>query len=165
MTMATTWWQAVNARKGRLAELEIQLKHERFLRDEAARRTAMLELVYVLRRFANAAFEAQNSHEHNEEFRNQASVPTIANLIALGQSSIDLLFKNASLLDSDTRNTVETARDKWEWMYGFSRHFAEQDRVSDTECCLLGGDLEVMELATNDAVYALERRLDAMRFT
>jgi citrate synthase len=43
MTMVSTWWQTVNARKGRLAELETQLRHERLLRDEAARPTAMLK--------------------------------------------------------------------------------------------------------------------------
>ena len=50
MTMLTVWWQTVSNRKTRFAELELQLQNERILRNEAAKRSALLKLLYVLRR-------------------------------------------------------------------------------------------------------------------
>lgn len=166
MTMVTTWWQTVNARKGRLAELETQLRHERLLRDEAVRRTAMLELVYTLRRFVNTTMDAEKHHEHNKKLSMQVDSPIIADLIPLGQAFTDLLDKNASLVDGKTRNTLECIRDRWQVMYCDGRHFSVDYRDNvHKECCLLGGDFQILEITTCQGIWALEHQLDAMRFT
>ena len=65
MTMLTVWWQTVSNRKNRFAELELQLQHERILRDEAAKRSALLELLYVLRRFSTISVQVQLKHKRN----------------------------------------------------------------------------------------------------
>lgn len=162
--MATTWWQALNARKDRLAELEVQLTHQRLLRDESVRRTAMLELVYVFRRFSYACVEAQRHHEHDEKISSQTDSPVIRNLIKLGQTSIDLLDKDASLIDKATRDALEAVRDIWETIIVLDENFDGEREDLFNQCCLLGGDFEEMELTINHGVRALEKQLDLMRF-
>lgn len=112
MTAATTWWQTLSARKDRLAELDLRLRHERLLRDEDASQSAMQELVYAFRKFSNSAIEAHRHHRHNMTMLSQAQESSVANLIEVGQVSIDLLDKHASLIDGGTRNALEFARDR-----------------------------------------------------
>ncbi len=62
MTMVTVWWQTLSSRKSRLAELELEFRHQRLLRDEAARRSALLELLYIIRRLNNCVYEIGMEH-------------------------------------------------------------------------------------------------------
>src|SRR5260370_37692995 len=68
MTTATVWWQTVTARKSRLSELELSFQHERVLRDETAKRTALLEIYYFLRSFEHKAYELYSEHRHGSGY-------------------------------------------------------------------------------------------------
>jgi hypothetical protein len=165
MTAATTWWQSIISRKGRLTELEIQLRHERFLRDETIRRSAMLELAYAFRRFDDAAYEACKHHEHNQKMSVQLNAEVMTRLIATGREAIDLLNKNGPLINARARNEFEYVRDRWEDIYSFDRHIDSAWREDPRdECCILGGDFNVLQGNASRAVHELERQLDAMRF-
>jgi hypothetical protein len=169
MTMVTTWWQTVNARKGRLAELEIQLRHERFLRDETVRRSAMLELIYTLERFSNAATEAFRAHEHGKDFSSQTESPTTSKLVTLGQASVDLLFKNASLMDGETREALEHVRDNWDELYTQKGHPYPYGGKPDIECCPPrersrnnGGDNKQRSICLGGQARRYARRMSAV---
>jgi hypothetical protein len=152
-------------RKDRLTELQVQLTHERFLRDEAMRRTAMLEVEYGLRRFSDACVEAQGHHEHNQTIISQKDLPVIVKLVRLAQTAMDVLDKNASLVDGRVRDQLEAARDNWIDMYRYEDHpHALRGALIGGNCCSLGDDLEILEVSVNEGVFALERQLDSMRF-
>lgn len=160
MTMVTTWWQALNARKTRLAELEVQLRNERYLRDEALRRTAMLELAYTLRRFGTAILDAGSQHKHNGKYRSQSYLPIMVKLEEIGKAYLDLLDKHAYLIDEDMRGKLEEARDSWECIYVLNEHYSQNmpERVSE-KCCLLGGDFEILGIEVDQGLDLLERKL------
>jgi hypothetical protein len=62
MAMLSARWQAAANSKGRIAELEVQLRNERVLRDEAARRTAILEMLAIFERLSSAVVTATMIH-------------------------------------------------------------------------------------------------------
>jgi hypothetical protein len=162
MTGLTAWWQTAAARKGRLAELELELRHERLLRNESAERAAMLELVYLLRRFSKITVEAQTIHEHGKTIAEQLQDPTIQRLMRTGEEFCDLLDKNVSSIDKDLRDWLERVRDGWEQLTS-GIGFLESERDFPKECCVNNEDLICMELRANKGVYKLEDALDSMK--
>jgi hypothetical protein len=165
MTAVTAWWQSSIARKDRLTELQVQLRHERFLRDEALQRTAMLELAYAYRRFSNGCWEAIRHHEHNQMISSQKGSPAIADLIKLAQTALDLFDKHSSLLDEATLYELELARDRWSDVYISEIHIQNRsylERVGEV-CCAFGGDLELLDWEVQEAARALEGQIGSMR--
>jgi len=162
----TAWWQASIARKDRLDEMRIQLAHERFLRDEGVRRTAMLELGYSLRRFDSACTEAERSHDHNQKFSSQTEDTAIAELIKAGQSAIDVLDKNLALVNKSAQDDLEGVRDAWSdvSVYGKPPFAPSWANLSADICCPLGRDLEVLDIIIFHAVSSLDDLLSSMRF-
>jgi hypothetical protein len=64
MTAATAWWQTITAQRAKRSELEINFQNERVLRDEAAKRTALLETYYLLRIFEHETYVLYSEHRH-----------------------------------------------------------------------------------------------------
>jgi hypothetical protein len=66
MAGVTAWWQTVTAQKAKHLELEINFQHERVLRDETAKRTALLEVYYHLRVFEQDTYLLYSEHHHGD---------------------------------------------------------------------------------------------------
>jgi hypothetical protein len=171
MTMLTVWWQTVSSRKNRLAELELQLQHERILRDEAAKRSALLELLYVLRRFSTVTVEVQLKHKGNhrgirpgERTLRDCNLDDVPDLKKIGQQYCDLLDKYATLADETTRDLLEIVHDGWNTLYLFKRHFGkyefEKYGVTKDEYCAIGADACCLELMIQGPEFHLERILN-----
>jgi hypothetical protein len=62
MAMLSARWQAAAISKGRIAEREV-LRNERVLRDEASRRTAILDMLATLERLSSAESTIRPSAE------------------------------------------------------------------------------------------------------
>ena len=161
---ATAWWQASIARKDRLTELDVQLRHERFLRDETIRRTAMLELSYAFRRFSGACVEAYRKHDHNKTLSDQSEAPGIIELVKLGQLAIETLDKNVALVSDPAQADLEYGRDAWDnVLNGISPYPPQNASLSEKICCEFGKDLEILEIILDEAVFSLDGQLAAMR--
>jgi hypothetical protein len=66
ITAAMAWWQTVTSQKARLSELELNFHHERALRDEGAKRAALLEVYYFLKNFERESYGLYSEHRHGD---------------------------------------------------------------------------------------------------
>jgi hypothetical protein len=171
MTMLTVWWQTVSNRKNRFAELELQLQHERILRDEASKRSALLELLYVLRRLSTISVEVQLKHKRGhrgvksgEQKAEECKLEDAPDLIKLGQQYCDLLDKYATFADETTRNLLEAVHDAWYTLHTSKEHFEkwefEREGVNENEYCALGADAACLEMIIQGPEFHLDRILN-----
>lgn len=168
MTMVTVWWQTVNARKDRLAEMEIDFRHKRLLRDEATRQAALLELLYVLRRLHNCVYEIDVQHGHDgrgPSLETQCTLDDMPALVAIAEQVRDLTNKYRSVLgcfDGD----LQTVCEAWETIYIEKEHhldrvYAEND-VKKSDFCDIGADVACLELMIRPVIAQFEKELDSI---
>jgi hypothetical protein len=102
MAVISARWQAASARQGRIAELELQLRHERFMRDETARRSAILEFIAALERLNRAVYAIAMNHDHGEDMATRpasgCSLIDMKELAAAGVNVYELMQRQGALI-------------------------------------------------------------------
>jgi hypothetical protein len=126
MTTAAAWWQTMTTRKSRLAELELNFQHERFLRDEAAKRSALLEIYYVLKSFERKTYELYSEHRHgtgyapwSDESCGNVDITKVAKCFNQYREGVD---KHSALLGEALNLDFEKVVDFWEQVISEGQH-------------------------------------------
>jgi hypothetical protein len=168
MTMVTAWWTAVSSRKGRLAELELELRHTRLLRAEEATQSALLELLYILRRLENVVNEAMLAHEHENglpPLNRPCKLDELPDTASLREQFRDSLNKHEALLDDDLRDRLWMLDDAWAKI-SRKEHFDDEQyeryQVDVKRYCPVGADMDVVGTIMQSACNGLEKRLDSI---
>lgn len=168
ITMATVWWQTTSTRKGRLAELELDLRHKRLLRDEATTQSALLEVLYVLKRFNNCIYEISVKHQHGGDgpsLPRQCTLEDMPELVAIAEQFRDLVHKYGALLDYIEAFCIDVC-EAWETIYVVQERHAEkiytENSVKKSDFCDLGADVACLELMIRPVEDLLEKRLDSI---
>ena len=143
----------------------------RTLRDEAAKRSALLELFYALKRFSKITVEVQLKHKRNnhgirvdERTVRECKLEDVPDLIKVGQQYCDLFDKYTTFADKVTGELLEFVRDDWDTLYIFKEHFGkrefEKHGVNEDEHCALCADAACLKLMIQDPEFHLERILN-----
>lgn len=169
MTILSARWQAASAHRSRIAELELQLKHERLLRDETAKRTAMLELIAALERFLRAVDAVAWTHAHRDALRPSDPAPEcelkdMEDVLAAGDHCYDLLLKNRALIDNP--RCIYKVVDMWGiirfGVESFEYYYYDAGEVNPDEYCEAGGQVACMEIPIADSITDLDKQLTAL---
>jgi hypothetical protein len=169
MTMLSARWQSASAHRCRFAELELQLKHERLLRDETAKRTAILELIAALERFLRAVNAVAWTHAHRDALRPSDPAPEcelsdMKDVVAAGGHCYDLLLKNRALIGNPRR--LYKVVDMWESIrFGvepFKAYYYDAGEVYPNEYCTTGGQVACLAIPISDGIIDLDKELKAL---
>jgi hypothetical protein len=167
-TAVTAWWTTVSARKGRLAELELELRHTRLLRAEEATQSALLELLYILRRLENVVNDAMLAHEHENgvPLDTTCELGEIPDTVPLAEQFRDSLNRYEALLDDDLRDRLWMLDDAWSRIASRKEHFDDEQYerwgVDVSRYCAVGADVDVVGTIMQSACNGLEKRLDSI---
>ena len=164
MTTGTIAWQSVSSRKARISELELQLRHERVLRDEAAKRPALLELIYALRKFYDCIALIEIKHSHGKDKETWPAKCTLdfkKTISGAAKPFLEASNKYAALFSDPTRNAIWVCVEAWEDLLLYSRYRTHEvsDGLSEDGFCEVGVTLVHMDARCMLTVKALEDEL------
>ena len=169
MAIVSARWQSSSSERSRLAELKIQLQNERFLRDEAKRQSAILELIAALERFNSAVVQVTFIHSHGDSGNTWPDVPCslgeFSEVRATGFDFYQLFLRRGALVSA----TLTSLR-KFSKRYSFtgnSAHFnkywykpGQHDNPKyASQYCELGLKIATLELPIRNCVAQLKSEL------
>ena len=169
MAIVSARWQSSSSERSRLAELKLQLQNERFLRDEAERQSAILELIAALERFNSAVVQVTFIHSHGDSGNTWPDVPCslgeFSEVRATGFDFYQLFLRRGALVSV----TFDLVTEIFEtiFLYGNSAHFNKywykpgrhDDPKYASQYCELGLKIATLELPIRDCVAQLKSEL------
>jgi hypothetical protein len=168
MAMLSARWQAAPSSKGRIAELEVQLRNEGVLRDEASRRTAILELLAILERLASAVVTVTMTHGGHGQIERDGGqmceLRAMPDVITAGTEFYAAHQDRIALLDDNFR--YDRVIEIWEYLYLFTGQpmpemYYETYSTSRDEYCAVGAKVACLEMPIRDAINQLKAELKA----